>query len=784
MRSSDMHSRFPRIIAVFIFFVTMIAVIVPLSPSMPSGDIEGSWIFGLNQAIAQHLDFGKSVVFTFGPYASVYTRNYHPATDLIMMGGSLYLALSYFFALMLLLNRTSAGWLIAFVLVLTTLPFNSDAVLFLYPLLVTFVTYRIALPQSHAAKLDESQYLAIYVALLFMPLGLLPLIKGSMIIASMPIAAMSAVMFTFVRRVSLATVAIVSPLLSMVLFWLLTGQRLSSLPSFFLNMGPIVSGYTEAMSLSGNISDLAYYAVGALGILYLAVSYRSPLVSRIFLSGSIAILLFLSFKAGFVRHDAHVIRSAVSLLLVAAVLPFAIKHRHAPAALLLSLVCCIAILSNYVKTTPFYFFNNIATIYTSAFHGLKSRVQKPHALAENFDKSLDRLRTEGAMPALSGTADVYPWDISYLVAAGNRWNPRPILQSYSAYTPRLSSINADHLTLGGAPDHIFFRVETIDSRLPALDDGASWPALIFGYFPIRMNGDFVVLEKRPEGRDVPRLTKVVDGVHKFGEEVVVPRPEGNFLFAQIDIKQTIVGKLISILYKPSRLAMTVTMHDGQTQTYRIISAMTASGFVLSPLVSNTQNFVMLYADKKYLENRQVRSIRIEALGPMGKLWNNTYHLTLSEADARATVDIAKLLNFDKLVEPVPSGITSVLGSCEGNIDVLNGQAPGSLTGSLGQVIQLRGWLANSVQDESVPEAVYVTLKDKNGHVTYVGTHATPRQDVNEYFHKPNMPNTGYESRADIGSLAEGRYALGLSYAKQGKLYVCPQFNIPATITHH
>lgn len=193
---------------------------------------------------------------------------------------------------------------------------------------------------------------------------------------------------------------------------------------------------------------------------------------------------------------------------------------------------------------------------------------------------------------------------------------------------------------------------------------------------------------------------------------------------------------------------------------------------------------MLYADKKYLENRQVRSIRIDALGPLGKLWNDTYYLALSEADMPANVDIAKLLSFDRLIQPAPNSIASEPGSCEGNIDVLDGQAPESLTGSLGPVLELRGWLANSVQDESVPEGVYVTLKDNDGHVTYVGTHATPRQDVSEYFHKPNLPNTGYASKADIGALAGGPYTLGLSYARQGKLYACPQFNIQTNIGHH
>ena len=41
------------------------------------------------------LVLGRDLVFTFGPYSSLYTRNYHPATNTLVMLSSLYLALSY-----------------------------------------------------------------------------------------------------------------------------------------------------------------------------------------------------------------------------------------------------------------------------------------------------------------------------------------------------------------------------------------------------------------------------------------------------------------------------------------------------------------------------------------------------------------------------------------------------------------------------------------------------------------------------------------------------------------
>ena len=75
----------------FVYIVTIItvfAVFVPLDPQMPLSGVDPSWIFSMNESIRQNLSIGKEIVFTYGPYASIYTRAYHPATDCLMMFGS------------------------------------------------------------------------------------------------------------------------------------------------------------------------------------------------------------------------------------------------------------------------------------------------------------------------------------------------------------------------------------------------------------------------------------------------------------------------------------------------------------------------------------------------------------------------------------------------------------------------------------------------------------------------------------------------------------------------
>ena len=44
-----------------VLLITTIAKFVPFSPAMPAAGLDPSWVFGLNQAVAQGLSFGKEI---------------------------------------------------------------------------------------------------------------------------------------------------------------------------------------------------------------------------------------------------------------------------------------------------------------------------------------------------------------------------------------------------------------------------------------------------------------------------------------------------------------------------------------------------------------------------------------------------------------------------------------------------------------------------------------------------------------------------------------------------
>ncbi|WP_230849884.1 hypothetical protein [Ralstonia solanacearum] len=618
--SQKMGVRFWQLLII----LTAVCAFVPLQPEMPKAGLDHSWVLGMNQAVAQGLVFGRDIIFTFGPYASIYTQSFHPATDHLMVGGSLFLGLMYGVGLVLVTRKHGAiplaGLCLALALV-AGLYQSRDALLLGYPLLVSL--YCFGLPCEEASSREARRLLAIGVFALFLPFGLLPLIKGSLVALCLAVTTFAVIRFITVGRWDLAILAPFAQALALVVFWLVSGQPLTGLPGYFRSMAQIVSGYTEAMAYPGEPSEMVFYLIAA-AVLVVSVLRDSsaPTAKKILLLFfPLSIYFFVVFKAAFVRHDGHALTAGTSILLASAILSFLLLKRSAWFVLLVGLFAWASIDSRYVVLSASALVDDVTSTYFLAGSGLRTRLADPGALRRDFDGALAKIRSADALPRLEGTTDIYSYGQSSLIASGNRWNPRPVLQSYSAYTPALALANRDHISGRAAPDNIVFNVESIDMRLPALDDGPSWPALFGGYRPEDFRAGRLYLKKEVSGTEGVKLEPAGGGVFSLGEEVVVP--EGAYpVFIEADIKKNVAGKVVNTLYKVAPLVIALRLENGETRQFRLPSEMAQSGFVVSPLIQSTIEFALLYANG-YVQGSRVKSFAIYASGD-GWLWDPKY----------------------------------------------------------------------------------------------------------------------------------------------------------------
>lgn len=594
--------------------ITVLFIFIPFKPGMPSdaNPLDPSWILGINYAVSKGWVFGRDFMFTFGPFASIYSRGFHPATDDLMMFGATYLAILYMAAALYLVRE--CPWYVVAILVAITLflSISADTLLLSYALLIAAFTFKTA---PLVLQISYEKYrLMIFTAILFGGFGLYPLIKGTLFILYFVVALSSIGIFFYYKKWLTGAVVLIAILFSSVFFWSYSGQSLVNLPGYFLSMSEIISGYSEAMMISGNILEIFAYLLVSLVLLITIFKIDASKASRLYLECVYLIYLFVVFKSGFVRHDAHVLISANALLYSSLLLVLVTPIQNLKLSTAVSLMGTLFIGFNYLTLAGAITY--LANTYVDGVAGLITRYQKEGGYIQEYENSLVQIKLRSQFPNLDGSVDSIPINQAKLISNGYDWQPRPIFQSYAAYNPALATRNYNYLLGSKAPENIIFQPSTIDDRYPSLDDGLSWPLLISNYHPIKEVDNFIFLKKN-EGINVPDSRRLLlDGEYVIGRKVITPKNNG-LVYMQLDIEPTLLGRLLNIFFKSSELRMMVYLRSGAVRNYRIIPSMAKTGFIFSPLIENSADFSSLFLDPNILIPNEVEAL---AIYPEDKAW--------------------------------------------------------------------------------------------------------------------------------------------------------------------
>lgn len=594
--------------------LSLLTAIVPFSPRMPGVGLDPSWMTVVNEATAGRMAFGRDLVNTFGPYAALFTRTYHPQIDSLILAASVLLAAAYLFlALIAFKGHRGAGYLlIALFFGLANIDLNS--IFFAFPVFFAVAVYRLSSPSQGDGRTGREQFLLTGAILAgAIGTGMLCLSKVSMIPYSWVMMSICAAWLAMHKKPVPALALFIAHAVSVVALWLVSGQPLSALPLYFSSTVDIVSGYGDAMSYPGRASEIySFLFIAAATLLLLWIEQKDSLRNRLFLGSVAAANYFFSFKAAFVRHDGllfndptvvflgHAATGAFALLLVGVCTTAIFKsNSRIVIGALLGLLGCGLIIKNYAPANPLVAVagKHILATQMSAATGIWSRLSNKQALEDQYRERVSRIRGQLGIPRVNGSFDLYSYDQAYLLAHDVEWNPRPAFQSYFTYTPDLLRANLAHLQGPDAAPNIIFKVQPIDGRYPSLDDGLSWPFLMHQYRPVvRLQGGeggFLLLQRRDGTQQAPtdhRPKFAAERVVQLGQRV--PVSAAKLQYAQMRFKKTLAGKLASAAYKAPMLFMQVELRSGRTLTYRVVSGMTETGFLLSPLIDDSEKFIL------------------------------------------------------------------------------------------------------------------------------------------------------------------------------------------------
>lgn len=621
--------------------ILSLSFFIPWRPYLVhSADLDDSWMLALNVLFASGAQFGRDVVFTYGPWGFLDTRCYYPQTYALMVLGWAFFAFVFWRTCWVVSRRHISKPGIAFVWLTAILGLaalgieaTSATLLFLTAVAVVYFFNSDARPWSVTS------------VLLVAAVALASLVKFSYFIAAL--LAIAPIAVDQLRRKQAPSVLLLFGSFYLGLY-LLAGQRVSSLGPYLRVSTHLAAHYTDAMSYatgslwqrsvsSPDVPPLDLFcflfASSLLAAAVVAAESRRRTWACLLPLSALGGVLFMIYKWGYVRHEMpHAPLATMALLAVAILYLPPLRSllpgrrwgwRVAGVVLTAAMVCGATVYDSIDRGLPAYFIRSLLAQMPSNFACAIRLGLGASPLRAKYADALAEIRNWSPAPQVQGTVDVYPWNQSVAIAYGLPYRPRPVFQSYCAYSPELARINVDYLRGPRAPDAILFDVAAGPrlQHFPPADDGPSWPELLTRYDFEQASRSFLLLRKSSRPRAYA-LWPIPQVEARFDTPIAVPTTEDGPVWVQMTIEPTVAGRILSAAYKDPELFMTVTLPGGHEQRYRLIAGEAKAGFLLSPVIANRQAFAALASPqwRQRLRDNQVMSIRLSDRGWIGKTW--------------------------------------------------------------------------------------------------------------------------------------------------------------------
>ena len=433
---------------------------IPQLLVLPYSGIESSWVVGLNMARIYGFQFGKDIVFPFGPLGFMYYPFFCEFnTWFISASFCLFVHCLFIYSIIIMIKKLSIcprdcvlmGIALMFALPVTRIEYE-----LLFSILI--LSYLSIVSPSNPTRL-----LMLYVFVSFL-MAAASLIKFTAMLISVSIFLFMTVFYLYKKQISHLCCMLFVYIVSILVLLVATGQKVTNFPTYLSNSYEITRGYGSAMSRTGPSREV-YVGLCVVGLLIFLL-LNSILKNKPGLKYFIFINLgfvFVSFKNGFVRHDAsHIYIFFANALLVLCSMYIAHKKQLTLLSRCLSLILIFVLIAFIFEGLPRQIIpdvpgklkiigsavslaTNDAAGKAQILENAKSKMRKVYSLSNETLKYID-----------NKPMDIMPWEISLPFAYNLKWSPRPVFQCYSAYTDKLDMLNSQYFESVNAPEFLLY----------------------------------------------------------------------------------------------------------------------------------------------------------------------------------------------------------------------------------------------------------------------------------------------------------------------------------------
>lgn len=560
----------------------------------------------LSYAHEHGLQFGKEIVFTYGPLGFLVSRYFFPHAAGVRMATDFVTCFATALGICLLAWRLNAVWrwlLIGlFIFLCSNVDPRADLVLYIGLFSWGLLCF---LESGFRLALSTSIFIGLAAFGVLVKANFLVLVALSSILIVLDLGIRG--------KIWVAGWIIVGLISAFLGGWRAAGQDFSNLKPFFLNSIPIILGYDQTVGMEG-LQILQQRGWMTLPLIFAAGAIRTLTAferdgqgirfRRALLFVWTSALIFVIWKHGFVRaglfHSGFYFGLVPILALALEALPSE-RIKAANWSRAFAGLCCLICLLTLVSL----FFADLKSSLVQPFRAIPANLSALLRPAE-FQRQMLELQkaqlAETELPRIRklvarAPVDVFGQDQLYAIINDLNYRPRPIFQSYMAYNTALARMNEQFYFSKAAPEYVLFRLTPVDRRYAPLEDGAVLRDLLINYEPVEGENQFLLLRQKV-ARTVPKLTLLREGTVKPGEPILLNESGEADLWLQVTVKPNLLGRARQFFFKPTnvRLAMWRKSSKEGASWFRAPTPMLAAGFVASPMLANTDDALNLYAD--------------------------------------------------------------------------------------------------------------------------------------------------------------------------------------------
>jgi len=595
-------------------------------PRYPTVDLDASWRMAFGYFFKHDIQFGRDVVFNYGPLGFVMAKTYSGLQFMANIVAQLALA------------ALGAGVFLREGRRMTVLGRWA-----FFPALLFFgVTYEDALQMIVIAvigfQLLRGEYGRVGTVGLTIAMAVMSIVKfTNFMLAGLVVGAVVALALWRGRRREAWLVggAFAGGFLAT---WLACGQNPLNLFDYFRGSWEISSGYNDSMGITTPWPPLwkAFVVLGVLGgylLLHLRLNPDKPraLANAVLLAG----FVFVNWKHGFVRADGHMIGFFFCALLPLASYPALLDDPPRCRRLHQAVFLGTAIIALWgIESSLYHTFKSCLGIVEGKIWGNLELTFDPAFRQQMYhDKLLLARETVNLVKtrAIVGQASVDVLGFEQAAALFNDFNyrPRPVFQSYSVFTPYLSGLNARYYESAAAPEFVLLKIQAIDGRLPGMDDAEVLRLLPHRYDYVHSERGFQLWRRTTDKFDpatiAPKPLLTTDLA--VGAKLPLDAYAGKQVWARIELKRSLLGRLHAFLYKPVHVQLVVKDSSGGESEYRLPLPIARTGFILNPLIDDAISYAAFSNGRP---GREARSISLKIKPGDRLLFADSARVELSE----------------------------------------------------------------------------------------------------------------------------------------------------------